>query len=167
MQWLKPNEIAESLFKLDFNRLRQKGFKSIILDLDDTLLPREVNDIYPTLLEFIEDLKAAGFKICLTSNSRHPLRVEYIGKTLALPYSSLSMKPLPFAFDKALATLGAKPEETIVIGDQLFTDILGGKLKGLYTILVKPLSEETFLPRQCMRWIENFLIDRWQAEENL
>jgi len=164
MQWLKPNKLIESIYKIDFDRLSQQGFKYIILDLDDTLIPRTINEVYPSVLEFVEEIKSKGFKICIASNSRHPLRVKYIGDTLGVPYSSLALKPLPFAFDKALAKLNAKPEETLVIGDQLFTDILGGNLKGLYTIYVKPLTEETFLPRQLMRWVEQELINRWQEK---
>jgi HAD superfamily phosphatase (TIGR01668 family) len=162
---LKPKEFAPSLFGLDFTRLKEQGLKYIILDIDDTLIPREVNEVYPQVLEFIEELKSLGFKICLTSNSRHPLRVQYIGKTLGLPFSSLSLKPLPFAFDRALEVLGAKPEETMVVGDQLFTDILGGNLRNLYTIFVAPMSKEVFFLRQWMRWIEEWLITRWRAEE--
>ncbi|MCX5750382.1 MAG: YqeG family HAD IIIA-type phosphatase [Candidatus Saganbacteria bacterium] len=166
LRWLRPNEFADSLFKINFERLYKMGFRAIILDIDDTLIPKHVNEIYPAVLDFIEDLKATGFKICLTSNNRHPLRVQYIGKNLGLPFSSLSLKPLPFAFDKALAMMDAKPEETLVIGDQLFTDILGGNIKKLYTVFVEPMTEETFFLRQWMRVIEEWIIARWQREED-
>ena len=166
LPWLRPNEFADSLFKINFERLYKTGFRAIILDIDDTLVPKHVNEIYPAVIDFIESLKSIGFKICLTSNNRHPLRVEYIGKNLGLPFSSLSLKPLPMAFDKALATLDAKPEETLVIGDQLFTDILGGNIKKLYTIFVEPMTKETFFLRQWMRGIEEWLISRWQGEED-
>ena len=165
LPWLRPNEFADSLFKINFDRLRSMGFRAIILDIDDTLLPKHVNEIYPAVLDFVEDLKAMGFKICLTSNNRHPLRVQYIGKTLGLPFSSLSLKPLPMAFDKALIALDAKPEETLVIGDQLFTDILGGNIKKLYTIFVEPMTEETFFLRQWMRRVEKWLIAKWETED--
>ncbi|MFH1442374.1 MAG: HAD hydrolase-like protein, partial [Candidatus Omnitrophota bacterium] len=76
---------------------------------------------------------------------------------------SMGFKPLPFAFLRALKEIDAKPEETAMIGDQLFMDILGGNLVNLYTIYVKPLTPETFLPRIWMRQAEDWVIGRFDT----
>ncbi|HVN67260.1 MAG TPA: HAD hydrolase-like protein, partial [Candidatus Sulfotelmatobacter sp.] len=91
-------------------------------------------------------------------NSRHPLRVKYFSDTLGIPAMHLSFKPLPFAFWRSLEILKAKPEETAMIGDQLFMDILGANLLGIYSIFIDHGKPETFFLRQWMRQAEQWLI---------
>ena len=155
-----PREIVKDIREIDFQSLRAKGIKALILDIDDTLLPRTVNDITPQIFEWVVARKEEGFRLCLTSNSRHPLRVKYIGESLRLPAMHLSFKPLPFAFWKSLAILHARPEETAMIGDQLFMDILGANLLKIHSILVDHGKEETFWPRKMMRMAENWVLVR-------
>lgn len=157
---LKPNEIVLDIHSIDFEKLKSRGINSLILDIDDTLLPRYVNDISPQVFEWVVARKEEGFKLCLTSNSRHPMRVKYIGETLELPAMALGLKPLPFAFQRSLKILGASPEEAAMIGDQLFMDILGANLVNIYTIYVKHLTPETFFPRKLMRWAEEWILNK-------
>jgi predicted HAD superfamily phosphohydrolase YqeG len=82
------------------------------------------------------------------------MRVKYIAETLGVPSLHLSLKPLPFAFWQAMKLLGSAPKTTAMIGDQLFMDILGANLLGIYSIFVEHLTKETFPPRQWMRWLE-------------
>ncbi|MBU0671945.1 MAG: YqeG family HAD IIIA-type phosphatase [Candidatus Margulisbacteria bacterium] len=157
---LKPNEIVKDIHEIDFAQLKSRGIKALILDIDDTLIPRQVNDISPAVFEWVTTRKEEGFKLCLASNSRHPIRVKYIGDTLEVPAMALGFKPLPFAFWRSLKALGVKPEEAAMIGDQLFMDILGANLVKIYTIYVKHLTPETFLPRIWMRQAEEWLLNR-------
>ena len=157
---LRPKEIKKDIHEIDFSGLKASGISAIILDIDDTLIPREVNDIYPSVFEWIMARKEEGFRLCLTSNSRHPLRVKYIADTLKIPAMHLSFKPLPFAFWRSLQILGSKPAETAMIGDQLFMDILGANLVNIHTIFIRHNKPETFLPRQWMRDLENWVLDR-------
>jgi HAD superfamily phosphatase (TIGR01668 family) len=157
---LKPRQIVENIGEIDFADLKRKGIDALILDIDDTLIPRQVNDVTPQLFEWIVERKEQGFKICLTSNSRHPLRVKFIGDTLEVPAISFGLKPLPFAFWRSLRIMNARPEECAMIGDQLFMDILGANLLNLYSIFVKPLSAETFLPRKWMRTAEEWVLKK-------
>jgi HAD superfamily phosphatase (TIGR01668 family) len=156
----QPGEIVPSLREINFDRLKAGGIRGLILDIDDTLLPRNVNDIYPEVFEWVMARKEEGFRLCLISNNRHPLRVRSIGETLNLPALSMAFKPLPFAFWKALEFLATRPAETVMIGDQLFMDILGGNLIGLHTIFVKPLTEDTLLPRKWMRRAEKWILNQ-------
>ena len=155
---LRPNLVVKDIHDIDFAKLKTQGINALILDIDDTLIPRGVNEISPQVFEWVMTRKEEGFKLCLASNSRHPMRVKYIGKTLELPSMSLGFKPLPFAFQKSLKLLDAEANETAMIGDQLFMDILGANLVGIYSILVKHLSRETFLPRVLMRQLENLIL---------
>lgn len=156
--YFRPKKVVNNIYDINFGDLKDLGIRALILDIDDTLIPREINDIYPQVFEWVMARKEEGFKICLTSNSRHPLRIKYIGESLNVPALALSFKPLPFAFWNSLKILGTKPEETAVIGDQLFMDILGGNIVSVYTIFVKHLTPETFFIRKWMRWAENWVI---------
>lgn len=156
----RPGQIVAGINEIDFNALKRRGVSALILDIDDTLIPREVNDIYPEVLEWVVARKEEGFRLCLTSNSRHPLRVKYLGDALGLPAMHLSFKPLPFAFWKSLEILRAKPEETAMIGDQLFMDILGANLVNIHSIYIQHGKEESFILRKWMRQAEKWIISK-------
>ncbi|MFA4967815.1 MAG: YqeG family HAD IIIA-type phosphatase [Candidatus Margulisiibacteriota bacterium] len=164
LEIFRPKEYLDSIYNIDFKKLRSMGIKAIIMDMDETLLPREMLDITPVLFGFIEDLRDKGFTICLVSNSIYPERVDYVSKTLKLPSLTTAAKPLPFAFERALKIAGAKKDEAVVIGDQLFMDILGGNWAGIYTILVKPMSRETYWLRQWMRKAEKYVLQKLKLE---
>ena len=155
---LKPNAQAKDIYAINFEELKSLGITNLILDVDDTLLPRRSMNITPKLFEWVARRKEEGFKLCLASNSRYPGRVQYIGRTLNLPYMFFGLKPLPFAFWKAMKILGSNPKNTAMIGDQLFMDILGANLLGIYSIFTLLLTPETFEPRKLMRLIEQKLL---------
>jgi uncharacterized protein len=154
----RPQLIASDIHEIDFSKLKARGVRALILDIDDTLIPREVNDIYPQVFEWVLARKEEGFRLCLTSNSRHPLRVKYFSETLHIPSIHLSFKPLPFAFWKSLEILKSRPAETAMLGDQLFMDILGANLLGIYSVYIDHGKPETFLPRIWMRQLEKWLV---------
>ena len=95
---LLPKLVARDIQGIDFRKLKAGGIRALILDIDDTLIPREVNDIYPRVFDWVQSRKEEGFRLCLTSNSRHPLRVKYFSESLGIPALHFSLKPLPFAF---------------------------------------------------------------------
>lgn len=156
--FFKPNEIVKNIHEIDFAKLKSQGITALIMDIDETLIPRTFHDVSPEVFEWVVARKEEGFKLCLTSNSRHPLRVKYIGETLKVPSMDLALKPLPFAFWKSMESLGSKPENTAMIGDQLFMDILGANLLKIYSIYVKSMTPETFLPRIWMRQAEEWIL---------
>jgi len=159
---LRPKEIIKDIHEIDFGELKAKGIRALIVDIDDTLIPRKVKEINPEVFEWVAARKEEGFRLCIVSNSRIH-RVKYIGSALGLPTVSalfLGMKPLPFAFWKSLKILNAKSEETAMIGDQLFMDILGANLLNIYTIFVKHITEETFWFRKWMRKAEKWVLSK-------
>lgn len=155
---LRPKEYASSVFTIDIGRLYKKGIRGFIVDLDDTLIPRPEYRIPFSIYSWVEKVKEYGIKLCIVSNGGGTRRVEYISDSLNVKGFSLSFKPLPFAFKKAIAHLGTSPSQTAVIGDQIITDVIGGNLIGAYTILVKPVSKEISLIRMPMRFIEENLL---------
>ena len=155
---LRPNQIVGDIKEIDFIKLKARGIKALLLDIDDTLIPSKVNDVYPSVFEWVMARKEEGFRLCLTSNNRHPMRVKYIGDTLGIPAIHLSFKPLPFAFWRSMELLKAKPAETAMLGDQLFMDILGANLLKIYSIFIQHKIEEELVIRKWMRQAEEWTL---------
>jgi len=144
MPILAPDLYLISVHAIDLDALVAAGTRVLLLDLDNTLLPRDTNVVPDELRAWAAGLKAKGFKVCLVSNNFHD-RVRIVAADLGFDLVDHAVKPLPFAFLRALRKVGAARSEAVVVGDQLFTDILGGRLLGMRTILVTPLSQ-TDLP---------------------
>jgi HAD superfamily phosphatase (TIGR01668 family) len=130
--------------------------KAVLLDLDNTLVPyRTLGEAPEGLLEWLQALKEAGVQVILVSNGSRR-RVHYWREKLEIPGFGPAGKPW-FGFRKALRRLALTPREVAVVGDQLFTDVLGGNLIGAYTVLVPPLSKKemgyTRLVRKLERWV--------------
>jgi len=136
---LMPDLYYSSVHAIDLDALRRDGVRVLLLDLDNTLLPRDTNVVPDELKAWAATLKVRGFRACLVSNNWHE-RVHHVASELGFDLVDKAVKPLPFAFLRALRITGGRAQETAVIGDQLFTDILGGKLMGMRTVLVAPLS---------------------------
>lgn len=153
---LKPRARLKSVTAITPEWLRERGLKAILLDLDNTLVPYKTYGEAPQgLLEWLQILKEAGIQVMLVSNGSRR-RVHYWREKLEVPGFGPAGKPW-FGFRKALRRLALSPREVAVVGDQLFTDVLGGNLIGAYTVLVPPLSKRemgyTRLVRKLERWV--------------
>ncbi|MGB9856574.1 MAG: YqeG family HAD IIIA-type phosphatase [Dictyoglomaceae bacterium] len=159
---LKPKRYIHSIFKIDFKKLYNEGFRGIIFDLDNTIVPWNENKIDAKTLNFLEHLKEIGFKIIIISNNWSFKRIKYYSNITKIPAIGGALKPRNRAFKKALEILETSPKTTLVIGDRILTDIWGGNRLGMYTILVSPLNKnEAWLKRWTVRKLENFLIEFW------
>ena len=144
MRILTPDHYVTSVHAVDLDQLHREGIRALLLDLDNTLLPRDTNVVPLELKQWAADLRRRGFSVCLVSNNWHE-RVRHVADELGFDLVDKAVKPLPFAFRAALRRLGVSAAQAAVIGDQIFTDVLGGNALGMRTILVSPLSE-TDLP---------------------
>lgn len=154
---LCPRLYVPSVWALDLAALRQQGIKGLILDLDNTITPWNSNTITPELAAWVKNTKSHGFALCLLSNNNFP-RVQAVAHPLGIPAVARAGKPLKRGFRNALACLGLTAVETAVVGDQLFTDILGGNRLGLYTIWVDPVSRREFIGTKFTRFLERLAI---------
>jgi len=164
LQRLKPDLFVDSIYHIDFAKLRQRGIDTIITDLDNTLVPWVEKNVNPKLMRWLADIQAQGFKVCLVSNAIES-RVEAFRQAMSLPGISKAKKPLNRAFLQALQTLQSTPERTAVIGDQVFTDVLGGNRLGLYTILVVPISQKEFIGTKLVRMVERWVLRKLKTQE--
>jgi hypothetical protein len=157
---LSPDYYLKSVHEIDLDELKSDGIDTLLIDLDNTLLPRDTNEVPDELRAWAAEVRDRGFSVCLVSNNWHE-RVKGVADELGFCLVPKAVKPLPFAFLKALTLTGSSRAKACVVGDQLFTDILGGKLLGIRTVLVSPLSETDLPHTLALRRLERvFLRDR-------
>ncbi len=121
--------------------LRQLEIDAILLDVDNTLAPPTSKIPYEGVKEWIERIQASGVHIVICSNN-YKKRIQPFAESLGLDCVSMSLKPLPFGFNRAKRKLREKPKSVLVVGDQIYTDVLGANLAGMRSILLEPRSEE-------------------------
>lgn len=134
---LFPNEYVESVFDIDYTRLYSLGYRALIFDIDNTLVPHGT-DCTPQVADLFADLHKAGFKtILLSNNSRVRIQRFVDGLGCDVPFIEDADKPKPHSFIEAARRLGVDPAAAIMIGDTTFTDIAGANKAGMASILVK------------------------------
>ncbi|WP_027417709.1 YqeG family HAD IIIA-type phosphatase [Aneurinibacillus terranovensis] len=139
MSLLVPDLHVESVYDIDLKQLKARGVRGIITDLDNTLIEWDRPDATPELVRWMKEVKEQGFSVVIVSNNKQT-RVSKIAEPLGVPYIHQAKKPTQTAFRKATRQMKLSVEETVVVGDQLFTDVLGGRRMGFYTILVVPVA---------------------------
>jgi HAD superfamily phosphatase (TIGR01668 family) len=150
---LKPDLYYSAVGEVDLAALASSGVRWLLVDLDNTLLPRDTGELPPSAFEFADRVHEAGMDACLVSNNWHG-RVSAVAAELGFDYVSKALKPLPFAFLTALDRMGGERHRAAVIGDQIFTDILGGNLLEMRTVLVSPLSRSDLPHTLLLRKLE-------------
>jgi HAD superfamily phosphatase (TIGR01668 family) len=157
LDFIRPKLYASGISHIDPVALRARGIQGAIVDLDNTLVG------FRTLAPLEEDArwvaraKDAGVGVVVLTNNGTPWALE-IAKDLDVPCIPNARKPLPAGFRRALKLLRLAPHEAVVIGDQLFTDVLGAKLAGLEVILVDPLVRRDPWNTRPLRWVEQILM---------
>ncbi len=163
MRLLAPDRYLIDVHAIDLEGLRADGIDALLLDIDNTILPRDTNAVPPELLAWTREVVSSGLKVCLVSNNWHE-RVRVLAVELGFPLVAKAVKPFPFAFWSATRRLGVRARRCAVVGDQLFTDVLGGKLIGARTIMVLPLSETDLPHTLLLRRLEARIMKGAQAE---
>ena len=142
---------------IDLDALAASGIRAMLLDIDNTLLPRDTSVFPPEFVSWLGDLSAAGMSAYLVSNNWHS-HIFDRATELGLPIVAKACKPLPFGFLTAARTLGFSARQCAVVGDQIFTDVLGGNLVGATTVLVEPLSSSDLPHTLVLRRIERVIM---------
>jgi HAD superfamily phosphatase (TIGR01668 family) len=163
LEMLRPKVQANSVLGLNGEELKKAGIRGIIFDLDNTLVEWKQDKLNPAVIELVRRLKEHGFKMCILSNALEA-RVGIVAGTLGIPYVSRAVKPRKYPFKKALQILETAPWETAVVGDQLFTDILGGNRMALYTIWTTPLSSTEFVYTRVVRRLERLVVKQFRRK---
>ncbi|TCS83788.1 YqeG family HAD IIIA-type phosphatase [Tepidibacillus fermentans] len=158
LNYFVPDLYVQSIYHIDLVALKKRGVTTIITDLDNTLVEADSPYYTPKLVKWLDDLQEMGFKVIIVSNNNRT-RVSEFADSLTVPYIHQAKKPTKRAFKLALERLQSTVEETVVIGDQLLTDVFGGNRMGLYTILVVPISPKEKLGTKINRAIERRIMN--------
>ncbi|MBQ1841301.1 MAG: YqeG family HAD IIIA-type phosphatase [Atopobiaceae bacterium] len=123
---------------IDIDWLKSLGVRCVLMDRDNTCVPRDSKVAPPAVMDWIERVHEAGMTTCIVSNNFHSKQVERSAVELDSGVIHHAMKPFPFAVRAALRKMGVRPDEAILIGDQVYTDVWAGNLAGVRTVLVRP-----------------------------
>lgn len=151
---------VRTILDVPLKLLKKKGIDSLIIDVDNTVTEWQGRNVTDTASEWFASIRKQGFKACLVSNNNSGQRISLIAETLGIPSIHRAAKPGKNAFIRSLNILDSTPDKTAVIGDQVFTDVLGGNRMGMLTILVDPISPSEFPGTKVMRFFEKILSKR-------
>lgn len=139
---MKPDAVYNDLSCIPFTELRNQGKKCILLDYDNTLGPDHAADPVAFAYEQIRVIREAGLTCCLVSNAKSG-RSKLAADTLEIPCVTYARKPSPDGIYRALSLMNIDAGSAVMVGDQIFTDVIAGRFAGVYTILV-----EKYAPRE-------------------
>jgi HAD superfamily phosphatase (TIGR01668 family) len=148
-----PDAIVDRVEDIDPSMLSAWEIRGAILDLDNTLVPWNTADVSAPVKSWVAALKSARIGLCVLTNN-YTRRASSVAELLEIPIIKGAFKPSPIAFRGALRMLGVDAGHAVVVGDQLYTDVLGGKLLGMRAVLVTPLSTAEFPTTRIVRWLE-------------
>lgn len=134
-----PRGIYPSVIEISPKALADKGIRLVLADLDNTLVPYKATQSPAEVVAWKEALEAHGIQLFLLSNSRKPGRAQRFAEQLGVPYQGHSGKPRRAGYLRAMERMKARPEETVMVGDQIFTDTLGANRAGVTPLLVEPI----------------------------
>ncbi|MRH43051.1 YqeG family HAD IIIA-type phosphatase [Aquibacillus halophilus] len=160
-----PNEHVKNIFEIHPEKLKDKGIKGIITDLDNTLVAWDIKDATPEIIQWFKLMEENNIKLTIISNNNEE-RVKLFSEPLNTPFVYSARKPLGKAFKKAAKDMHLQKEEVVVIGDQLMTDVLGGNSAGFYTILVVPIVKTDGKITKINRQIERRILS-WMRKKGM
>jgi len=158
-----PDEYLESTYKIDFEEQYRKGYRGIIFDIDNTLVPHGAPSD-KRAEKLFEGLKKMGFQCCLLSNNQYQ-RVSSFNEKIQVHFIENAHKPSRKNYLKAMELMGTKIENTLFVGDQLFTDVYGAKRVGIHNILVKPIHPKEEIQIVLKRKLEKIVLLFYAKEQ--
>ena len=156
-----PDEYLDSAYEIDFEMLYGQGYRGVIFDIDNTLVPHGARADRRSI-ELFERLHRIGYESILLSNNKEP-RVKMFNDEVHSRYIYKAGKPMTANYIKAMELMGTTPDTTMFVGDQLFTDVWGAKKAGIRTWLVKPIhskEEIQIVLKRRLEWIVLFFYKR-------
>lgn len=166
-----PKMKVQSIYDIPLDRLYEQGIRGIVTDLDNTLVGAHSPLATEELVKWLSEVAAIGFEVVIVSNNNDS-RVGTFAAPLQLPYIHAARKPAQRAFVKALNILKLEPAQTLMIGDQMMTDVFGGNRMGMHTVLVAPIAPlEEGVMTKVNRRLERIVISKlrkrslWHEEE--
>lgn len=151
-----PDDWVDSTYDIDFERLYEEGYRGLIFDIDNTLVPHGA-PVTEEVKEFFKRLSVIGFPVTLISNNKEP-RVKPFADAVGVPYIHNAGKPGKKNYLEAAMEMMCEVSQVVFIGDQLFTDVWGAKRCGIYSILVKPINPKEEIQIVLKRYLERIVL---------
>lgn len=151
-----PDEYLDSTYLIDFEKFYRQGYRGVLFDIDNTLVEHG-KDATKEAKQLFQNLKEMGMKTCLISNNKQE-RVERFNAEIGTNYIFKANKPARASYEKAMTLMRTKKENTLFVGDQLFTDVFGAKRVGMYNILVKPIDKKEEIQIVLKRYLEKIVL---------
>lgn len=155
----KPTWWLKSVLEIDEKFIRENHLRGFILDLDNTLSMHGSPAAEQGVCEWLEQMRELGMKLMVLSNNTKK-RVEPLAKELGLDFIAFGCKPLTIGISRALRKMRLPKKSVALVGDQIFTDIMGGNLKRMPTVLVEPFHMEDKITFKVKRRLENIVFQR-------
>ena len=163
LKWYKPDYIFEKTVNITPQFLAERNIKCIFLDADGTMRRHKKLEAADGIMEWIDLMHQNGVKLFITSNN-FKKKVQPFADIVNLPCVTFSAKPTPWGFIRARFKTGVPLKNTIVVGDQIFTDILGAHIAGMKGAMVLPLYHEEGKGFDMKREFEQQYIDLYLEE---
>ncbi|MBE5866638.1 MAG: YqeG family HAD IIIA-type phosphatase [Lachnospiraceae bacterium] len=157
-----PDCEVESVYSINFEALYKAGYRGVIFDIDNTLVPHGA-PATDEAVAFFEKLKKLGMATMLLSNNKEP-RVKSFADAVKSPYIYKGGKPAKNGYEKAMKRMGTTVSDTIFVGDQLFTDVWGAKRMGIRNFLVKPIHPKEEIQIVLKRRLEKVVLNSYHKE---
>ena len=151
-----PGEYLDSAYEIDYEGLAAQGYRGLIFDIDNTLVPHGA-PADERAVRLFQRLKELGYQCCLLSNNQLP-RVEMFNRDVQVHFIENAHKPSVKNYQRAMELMGTDTGNTIFIGDQIFTDIYGANRAGIRTILVKPIHPKEEIQIVLKRYLEKIVL---------
>ena len=155
----KPTFWLKSVLQIDEKFLTENGVKALVLDMDNTLSMHGNPAAEAGVDEWLSKMRALGVKMRVVSNNTNK-RVAPLAALLGLEFTANGAKPLTFGVNRAVKAMGTAKSETLVVGDQIFTDVMAGNLAGIRTVLVEPFHLEKTWTFRLKRRVESVVFHR-------
>lgn len=156
LHYFYPAEYVDSAYGIDFELLYRQGYRGVIFDIDNTLVAHGAPADARALALF-ERLKKLGYRCCLLSNNKEP-RVQMFNEKIKAEYIFKAHKPRTANYKKAMELMKTHKDNTLFVGDQIFTDIWGANLAGIRTFLVRPLNPKEEIQIVLKRFPEKIVL---------
>lgn len=151
-----PDRYVASAYVIDYEKLYEQGFRGLIFDIDNTLVPHGA-PADERAVKLFSRLKGIGYRCCLLSNNQEP-RVKMFNEKIRVDYVYNAHKPSTKNYKKAMEIMGTDTDSTLFVGDQLFTDVWGAKRAGISNILVKPIHPKEEIQIVIKRYLERVVL---------
>ena len=157
-----PDTTVSSTYAIDYEKLYKEGYRGILFDIDNTLVPHGAPADERARALFCH-LKEIGFDCCLLSNNQLP-RIELFNQDIHVKFIENAHKPSVKNYRKAMQMMGTNTGNTLFVGDQLFTDVYGARRTGIHSILVKPIHPKEEIQIVLKRYLERIVLHFYEKE---